>query len=242
VRERVNDGALYVDPESGLPRGYMLYDVPAEPPYPRQDLFVRELVALDGEAMRGLLGYLEGLGDQFKRVLLVFPRGEGTGMLAEYGVVGLADPVRLFETVGHSAAGALLRLVDVAAAFALHPGPRANGARGRLGLDLADPIVPANARGLDVVFGAAGARVVAGRAARDRLAMPVDRLAQVYLGGASARVLLAQGFAAGSPRAAALLDRAPRVRRAAVLPLPAQRVLATCANGQDARLGKPASA
>jgi predicted acetyltransferase len=208
VWERTNEGALYVDPASGQPRGYLLYDVPAEPPYPRQDLFVRELVALDGEAMRGLVGYLEGLGDQFKRMLLVFPRGEGTSLLAEYGVVGHADQVRLFETTGHVAAGALLRLVDVSAAFALHPGPARNEARGRVGLDLDDPIIPSHTRGLDVTFGARGARVVPGKSARDRLRLPVDRLAQVYLGGASARVLLAQGLATGSPRAAATLDRA----------------------------------
>ena len=208
VWERMTDGALYVDPRSGLPRGYVLYEVPTEPPYPRQDLFVRELVALDGEAMRGLLGYLEGLGDQFRRMLLVFPRGEGVSLLGEFGVVGHADPVRLFETAGHVAAGVLLRLVDVPAALALHPGPRVHGARGRIGLDLDDPIVAANARPLDVTFGARGARAVPGRAARDRLALSVDRLAQVYLGAVSARALISSGFAKGSPRAAELLDRA----------------------------------
>ena len=208
VWERANEGAVYIDPTSGRARGYVLYDVPAEPPYPRQDLFVREIVALDGEAMRGLVGYVAALGDQFKRVCLAFPRGEGVALLAEIGVVGHSDPIRLFETTGHIASGAMLRLVDVAAAFALHPGPARNGARGRLGLDLVDPLVPANARGLDASFGARGARVTPGRAARDRLRMPVDRLAQVYLQGASARWLVANGFAEGSPRAAALLDTA----------------------------------
>lgn len=208
VWERSNAGALYVDPASGQARGYLIYEVPAEPAYPRQDLYVRELVALDGEAMRGLLGYLEGLGDQFKRVLLAFPRGEGVNLLAEYGVVGHGDPIRLFETTGHIAAGALLRLVDVPAAFGLHPGPARNEARGRLGLDLLDPIVPAHSRGLDVVFAARGTQVTSGRAARDRLRLSVERLAQVYLGAVSARLLLEQGIATGSPRAAALLDRA----------------------------------
>jgi hypothetical protein len=49
---------------------------------------------------------------------------------------------------------------------------------------------------------------VPGRAARDRLALSVDRLAQVYLGAVSARALISSGFAQGSPRAAELLDRA----------------------------------
>jgi predicted acetyltransferase len=208
VWERANEGAVYVDPASGRARGYVLYDVPAEPAYPRQDLFVRELVALDGAAARGLVGHVAGLGDQFRRVCLAFPRGEGALLLSEIGVVGHADPIRLFETTGHIASGALLRLVDVAAAFALHPAPARNGVRGRVGLDVADPLVAANSRGLDVAFGARGARVTPGRAARDRLLLPVDRLAQVYLGAASARWLLAQGLAEGSPRAAELLDAA----------------------------------
>jgi len=208
VWERTSDGAVYVDPKTKRPRGYLLYEVPAEPPYPRQQLFVRELVALDAEAFRGLIGYLEALGDQYRWMSLPFPRGEGVALLRELGVLGHADPIRLLETTGHVASGALLRLVDVPAALALHPGPARGGVRGRVGLDLADPVVAANARGVDVTFGARGAKAVAGRAARDRIAMPVDRLAQVYLGGASARVLLEQGFATGSPRAAVLLDRA----------------------------------
>ena len=44
--------------------------------------------------------------------------------------------------------------------------------------------------------------------ASDRIRMPVASLAQVYLGGASARVLLRQGLATGSARAAGTLDRA----------------------------------
>ncbi len=208
VWERTSDGAVYVDPKTKRPRGYLLYEVPAEPPYPRQQLYVRELVALDPEAFRGIIGYLEALADQFRWMLLPMPRGEGVSLLRELGVLGHADPIRLLETTGHVASGALLRLVDVPAALALHPAPARNGVRGRVGIDLADPIVPANARGLDVTFGARGATAAAGRSARDRIALPVDRLAQVYLGGVSARVLLEQGFATGSPRAAALLDRA----------------------------------
>jgi hypothetical protein len=114
----------------------------------------------------------------------------------------------MFQTTGLAAGGAMLRLVDVAQAFALHPGPARNGARGRIGLDLEDPVFPAQRRGLDVTFGAGGARVLPGRTARDRITLPVASLAQVYMAGASARVLLAQGLASGSSRAAELLDRA----------------------------------
>jgi len=208
VWERINEGVVYVDPATKRPTGYALYDVPPEPTYPRQHALVREFVATTPDAFRGLLGYFEALGDQYKMVELALPRGRAVGVLKDFETVGLPESVRLFKTTGLSGGGAMLRLIDVAQAFALHPSPAVNGARGRVGLDLDDPLFPAQARGLDVTFGARGARVEPGRTARDRIAMPIASLAQVYLGGASARVLLEQGLADGSPRAALLLDRA----------------------------------
>jgi predicted acetyltransferase len=208
VWARANEGVVYVDPATRRMTGYALYDVPAEPAYPRQHLWVKELVATTPDAFRGLLGYFEALGDQYRMLELSLPPGEATGLLSDYEYLGAPESLRLFQTVGVTGGGAMLRLVDVPAAFALHPGPAKNEARGKVGLDLEDPVFPAQGRGLDVTFGARGARVVAGRGARDRIRMPVASLAQVYLGGASARVLLRQGLATGSPRAAELLDRA----------------------------------
>jgi predicted acetyltransferase len=208
VWPRANEGVVYIDPKTRKPLGYALYEVPAEPGYPRQQAQVRELVALTPEAFRGLIGFFESLGDQFKMLELTLPPGQATGLLRDFEYLGAPESLRMFQTTGLAAGGAMLRLVDVAHAFALHPGPARNGARGRIGLDLEDPVFPAQRRGLDVAFGANGARVTPGRAARDRLALPVASLAQVYMGGASARVLRAQGLATGSPRAAELLDRA----------------------------------
>lgn len=208
VWERTSHGALYLDPETRKPRGYVLWEVPNDPPYPRQRAIVRELVALDPSAWRGLVGLLESLADQFRLIAMTAPRGEGAMILKEIGFAQPIEPMTMSESTGLVNSGALLRLVDVPAALALHPGPQRNGARGRVGLDLDDPIVAVNGRGLDVLFGARGARASAGRAARDRIAMPVDRLAQVYLGAVSARVLLARGLATGSERAALLIDRA----------------------------------
>ncbi|MEP7028860.1 MAG: sterol carrier protein domain-containing protein, partial [Candidatus Eisenbacteria bacterium] len=208
VWARVNEGVIYTNPQTRKPEGYALYEVPAEPPYPRQQAQIRELVALTPDAFRGLLGYFEGLGDQYKMIELTLPRGQASGLLRDYEYLGAPESLRMFQTTGLTAGGAMLRLVDVAEAFALHPAPAANGATGRIGLDLEDPVFPAQARGFDVAFGPRGARVTPGRSARDRLAMPVASLAQVYLGGASARLLLAQGLATGSARAAEKLDRA----------------------------------
>jgi hypothetical protein len=108
----------------------------------------------------------------------------------------------------YSLAGAMGRIVDVERALALHPGPAARKIRGSVGLDLSDPVFAQQSRPLDVTFAAKGISVEGGRAARERLWLSVDRLAQIYFGGASAETLRAQGSISGSARAAALIDEA----------------------------------
>jgi predicted acetyltransferase len=208
VWTRVNDGVVYVDPATGRARGYALYDVPAEPAYPRQQAHVREIVAHTPEAFRGLLGFLEAMGDQFKFVELALPRGQGVGLVSDFEVIGQPESLRLLQTAGLVGAGAMLRLVDVADAFALHPAPAWNGVRGRVGIDLTDPVLPSQKGAFDVTFGARGARAVRGSQATRRIALSAAQLAQVYGGGASARTLLAQGLATGSDAAAETLDDA----------------------------------
>jgi len=148
------------------------------------------------------------MGDQFKFVELSLPRGLGVGLLSDFEVVGQPESLRLLQTAGLAGAGAMLRLVDVADAFALHPAPAANGVRGRVGIDLTDPLIAAQRGAFDLTFGARGARLVRGHAAPRRIALTAAQLAQVYGCGASARALLAQGMATGSEAAAAMLDAA----------------------------------
>lgn len=208
VWKRAGEGVVYVEPRSGRIRGALLYDVPADPGYPRQEVRVSDFVAEDADARRGLLGFLQALGAQFRELDLALPFGEAPLILTDkphLPVAGRSGPV---EPIALTCDGAMARLVDVPGAFALHPGPARSGARGRIGLDLADPIFAAQRGAFDVTFGARGARIERGRGARDRLALGVDRLAQVYFAAATATQLLAQGAATGSPRAAALLDRA----------------------------------
>ncbi len=205
---RISDGVVYVDPATDKVAGYALYDLPKEPRYPAQHVNVRELAWTTPDALRGLIGYFEALGEQIALVRLDFPRAQGAALLHLPEVVGGAafathPPVAAFTT-----AGAMARLVDVAAAFALHPAPMRNGARGRVGLDLSDPVITAQNRPHDLTFSAKGVTMEGGRSARERLALSVDRLAQIYFGSSSARVLLEQGLITGSPRAADLLDRA----------------------------------
>jgi len=93
--------------------------------------------------------------------------------------------------------GAMARLTHVPRALALHPGR----SRGRIGLDV-------DGESWDVSFDARGARAEAGSGARRRLALSPERLAQVYFGTAAASDLHAQGFVAGDPAAARILDEA----------------------------------
>jgi predicted acetyltransferase len=123
-------------------------------------------------------------------------------------MAGAPETLRLFQTVGLSSAGALLRLVDVEAAFALHPAPAQNRARGRIGLEIRDASIAAQNGSFDVSFGARGARIAPGRTARDRLTLDVAQLAQVYASGAKATTLHRQGLVSGSVRAAEALDEA----------------------------------
>jgi predicted acetyltransferase len=208
IMGRVADGVVYVDPAGKRIDGYALYEVPKEPRHPAQHLNVRELAWASPDALRGLLGWFESLGEQYAMIRLDFPRGQGGHLLRIPEAVGGAAISHIPTVGGFVTSGAMARLVDVAAAFALHPAPARNGARGRIGLDLDDPILPAQAKPHDVTFSTRGAAVEPGASARDRLSLSVDRLAQIYFAGSSARDLLDQGAISGSPRAAELLDRA----------------------------------
>jgi hypothetical protein len=83
-----------------------------------------------------------------------------------------------------------------------------SGARGALGLDVADPVLSDQDRAFDVHLDGDGAHVVPGAQAPERLRLGIDRLTQVYLGAATARALHLGGHVEGSVRAAELLDQA----------------------------------
>lgn len=224
VFKRSSSGAVYVDPGSKAIAGYLLFDVPEGGAYGVQHLLVRELRAPTPGAYRGLIGFLGALGDQYEVVELVLPRGQGAPLLDEPGIrdeplihdaasrhPGVCPPApvtRRRNVLGLTAAGAMGRIVDVAAALALHPSPRRHGVRGTIGLDVEDPVFTDAPRAFDVAFTARGVQTTPGRAAGDRLSLSIERLTQIYFGAASARDLLSQGFVVGSAKAATLLDAA----------------------------------
>jgi hypothetical protein len=165
---------------------------------------VHELFHDTPDAYRGLVGFLQALGEQFALVELRAPRGQGALPLLDLGFPD--DPQKRLRTATIVIDGVMGRLLDVERAFALHPRIAQNGAKGRLGLDLEDPLLGAKA--YDLSLGARGAAVAEGRTARDRLALSAGHLAQIYFGAATARALRDRGLIAGSERAAALLDEA----------------------------------
>jgi predicted acetyltransferase len=200
VFARVPERVVYDD---GAVRGYLLYDVPAQPAYPRQHVLVKELVAATDCARRGLVGFLEALGEQFAQVELVVPCGTGATLARQPALV-TRDDVTLYFPACAVVSGTMARLVDVPRALTLLD---PSGVRGRLGLDVTEPGV-ARAQHFDVEVAAGRVRARPGTRARDRLALPLAHLSQVFFAAARAEVLLGHGHIAGSPRAAALLDAA----------------------------------
>jgi predicted acetyltransferase len=198
VLARAPERVGYFD-DGGL-RGYLLYEVPKEPDYPEQRVVVKELVAARADAHRGLLGFLEALGEQFVEVR--FTLGPGTAAtLSRHPAHRTADDIHSYQPACTVVSGAMARIVDVPAALALlGPAP----VRGRLGLDVSD----GRLRRYDVEVGPRGLRAAPGQRARARLALPISRLAQVVFAAPGAARLLEQGHIEGSPDAAALVDAA----------------------------------
>jgi predicted acetyltransferase len=132
-------------------------------------------------------------------------RGEGPILCDEAETAGIPRE-KLLPAASVVCAGAMGRIVDVTAALALHPGPSSRRIKAHIGLDLSDPVFAAQSRPFDVTFEQKTTSVIGGREARERLALGVDRLAQIYFGGATATSLRDAGIIAGSERAAAVLD------------------------------------
>ncbi|MFN7974804.1 MAG: GNAT family N-acetyltransferase [Acidobacteriota bacterium] len=189
------------------PEGYLLYDVVSAPKTPATSIIVKELAATSPDAMRGLLGFCNALGDQMAKVTLVLPRGEGGSLLTGRGPERALLGYPFYRKQGHVLSGALARIVTIETALALHPAPARSGVAARIGLDLDDPLFRDQRGGFDVTFDS-GARIARGRRAKERLAMSIDLLAAIFMGGVSARLLHRLGLVEGSARAAASLDTA----------------------------------
>ncbi len=205
VYKRGDEWFVYDDARASGLTGLLGYSVPAVPGYPYQLASVHDFWAETPDAYAGLIGALAAFGEQFARIETYLPRGHALPLLVEHGRNDVEMETRA-HIGAYTATCAMARIVDIAAAFAAHPGVRR--VRGRVGLDVTDPVFPDQSRSFDVTFGARGARVAPGSAARARLAISIQRLSQVYFAAATATQLLSQGLLVGSSAAASLLDAA----------------------------------
>ncbi len=201
------EGVVYRDPVRGEAQGYALWKVPAQPEFPLQEMHVRELVAVSPEAHEGLLGFLAAQGEQYTMVTLWTAPGASVPWLVEHGVADGPTPWRRYDPMALVCAGAMARLVDVAAALRLHPSAARTGLRATFGLDVRDPTLE-DILHFDVNLTPDAVEVSPGSRATERLAMGVDGLSQVFLAATSTAALRASGRLQGSPQAAAWLERA----------------------------------
>ncbi|MBP6831909.1 MAG: GNAT family N-acetyltransferase [Deltaproteobacteria bacterium] len=200
-------GAVYRDPGTGEAQGYALWRVPAQPEFPRQEMHVRELVALSPEAHEGLLGFLAAQGEQYAMVTLWTAPGQSLPWLVEHGVVDAPAPWLRYDPMGAVYAGAMARVVDVAAALRLHPSASRTGQRATFGLDVTDPTLD-DVLHLDVNLTPDAVEVGPGALAAERLSLGIEGLSQVYLAATTTAALRASGRLHGSAKAGALLERA----------------------------------
>lgn len=200
------EGAVYRDPATGEATGYALWKVPEQPEYPRQEMHVRELVALTPEAHAGLLGFLAAQGDQYAMVSLWTPPGSSMHWLVEHGLVDAPAAWSTSDPMGAVHAGAMARLVDVAAALRLHPSASRTGLRETFGLDVTDPML-AEPLHLDVDLRPDAVEIDRGRRASERVSLGVEALSQVYLAAASTKDLRATGRLIGSAKGCLALER-----------------------------------
>ncbi len=201
------EGAVYRDPSTGEAQGYALWNVPALPEFPRQEMHVRELVALSPEAHEGLLGFLAAQGDQYAMVTLWTAPGQSLPWLVEHGLVDGPTPWLRYDPMAVVYAGAMARVVDVAAALRLHPSASRTGLRATFGLDVSDPTLD-DVLHLDVNLSPESMEVGPGSLATERLSLGVEGLSQVYLAATTTAALRASGRLHGSAKAGAWLERA----------------------------------
>jgi predicted acetyltransferase len=198
--------ALYEDGE-GVARGYYLFryeEASGGRPY---RLVIPEVAYESEEALRGLLGHVATLRDQFSDVQCTLPADERLELR-------LRNPRRGGAVMGPSAKhlgpetlfGAMARVLDVERALRARAGYPAEG---RVALEVSDPALPENSGLYDVAFSREGVEVARGSAgSAPRASMGVGELTQLYLGYATAREARRMGLIRAGDEAVAVLDAA----------------------------------
>ncbi len=139
------DWVVYEGKRRGQIEGYVQYQVDSGDGPWKLVLTVNEFVASTPAAHRALWGYLHAQRDQAVEIVAALP-GDSLWLTQLGDAVNLRGELKLgvHRSAGHVGYGAMLRLVDVKAA--LEAVPLAPGARGELVIEVADAVLPANAR------------------------------------------------------------------------------------------------
>lgn len=178
---------------SGEARAYVVYSFRSAPgeSFPRS-MFVHELVAVDGAAMRGILGFLGRHDAQARDVKLDMPFHWEPGLY-------IPDPSFPQELKP----GFMVRVVDVEKALT-RPTLRAQ-VTGKLVLRVQDELAPWNHGCFRLETGGDG--LLATRTSSEhQVAMDIRTLAQVCSGFVTARQGAAAGLMEGAPKELAWLD------------------------------------
>lgn len=205
VLARADEWLVFEDPQTARIDGLVGWRVRTSPGAHRLLAEVRECIAATPAAWRGLVGALAAQGEQVGLIDLQFARGGSAKWLREHD----RDPVLRLATITTVGGGAMARIGDLETALTGGPRPAQARVRGRVGLDVVDPV--GGRRTIDVRFGARGTSIADARPGKRgpaRLGVGIDRLSQIVLGAERAADLLDHGLVDGDAEAAALLDAA----------------------------------
>lgn len=207
------------DGPEGQVRGYLVYYYRTFTDGRHPQLKVPEVVFEDREALRGLLGYVAALRDQFGEVVCILPPAERLDLRLANPREGGAIKGAISEMFGPRVLyGAMARVLDVERALGARP--NYNRVSGRVRLEVADEQIPENRGPFDARF--ERGKVAVSRAGRDLplegvASMPVGVFTQIYLGYATASEAWQLGLLEADDAAVALLDRALAGPRATLL-------------------------
>jgi len=184
------DWVVYEGRRRGQVEGYLQYQIDSGDGPWKLVITVNEFVASTPAAHRGLWGYLHALRDQAVEIVVSVPGDElWPAVTADAQNLRGEFKLGVIRSAGHLGYGAMLRLVDVKGA--LEALPVTSNARGEVTIEVADPLLPQNARAWRVAAreGHLHVRPEPARAGRARalpkLSAPVGALASIVAGALS---------------------------------------------------------
>lgn len=197
-------------------RGYFLYQYKELSGDRHTRLFVTELVYEDQEALRGLLGHVAALRDQFTLAEVITTAEERLDLRLANPRSGGAIKGQISRLFGPKVLyGATARVVDVPAA--LRARGAGGGASGTFRLEVEDPVLPENRGPWAVTIDGGRFEVEAAGSAGPVARTDVGTLAQIYLGYVRASAAREIGILDADAETAELLDAAFAGPRASLL-------------------------